>query len=93
MTNRTVDHDFLALPFAQCQDAALSRARELGAGHADVRIVRLQNSSINLRDARLDGNVTSVDSGLSVRVLVDVGVSRPPARSRPMRRLELPSAR
>jgi TldD protein len=71
VTNRDVDHDFLALPLQQCQDAALSRARELGAEHADVRVVRLQNSSINLRDARLDGNVTAVDSGLSVRVLVD----------------------
>ena len=71
MTSRDVDADFLALPLQECQDAALTRARELGAEHADVRVVRLQNSSINVRDARLDGNVTSVDSGLSVRVLVD----------------------
>ena len=66
-----VDSDFLALPLDECRDAALSRARELGAEHADIRVVRLTNSAINVRDARLDGNITSVDSGLSVRVLVD----------------------
>ena len=66
-----VDAEFLALPLQACRDSALSTARALGAEHADVRIVRLSNSAINVRDARLDGNITSVDSGLSVRVLVD----------------------
>jgi TldD protein len=69
--NHQVDAEFLALPLEGCADGALSRARELGAEHADVRIVRLANSAISVRDARLDGNITSVDSGLSVRVLVD----------------------
>jgi TldD protein len=35
-----IDPDFLALPLRAVADAALGRARELGAEHADVRIER-----------------------------------------------------
>ena len=66
-----VDPDFLALPLQGCADAALSRAAELGASHADVRVVALRTSMTHVRDARLDGSVLDSDSGLSVRVVVD----------------------
>lgn len=68
---RRVDDDFLALPLTACADAALSRAAQLGASHADVRVVTLQTSHLNLRDARLEASVLDRDSGLAVRVLVD----------------------
>jgi TldD protein len=68
---RAVDRDFLELPLTACADAALSRARDLGASHADVRVVSLLTSLLRLRDARLDGSVLDTDSGLAVRVLVD----------------------
>ncbi len=67
----SVDPEFLALPLIPCADAALSRARELGASHADLRVVMLRTSLLTLRDARLDGSVLDADSGLSVRVVVD----------------------
>jgi TldD protein len=69
--SRSVDADFLALPLDACADAALSRASELGASHADVRVVVTQTSLMSLRDARLDGSVLDRDSGLAVRVIVD----------------------
>ncbi|MEI8055855.1 MAG: TldD/PmbA family protein [Actinomycetes bacterium] len=71
MSQRQVDADFLALPLDACADAALAHAQELGAGHADIRVVSLRTSMLNLRDARLDGAVLDHDKGLSVRVLVD----------------------
>ena len=67
----SVDPDFLALPLAPCADAALSRAAELGASHADVRVVTLRTSMTSVRDARLDGSIMDSDSGLAVRVVVD----------------------
>jgi TldD protein len=66
-----VDQEFLALPLGSCADAALTRARELGASHADVRVVSTLSSFVQLRDARLEGSVLDDDSGLAVRVLVD----------------------
>ena len=68
---RAVDDDFLALPLQACADAALSRARELGAEHADVRVVSLRTSYLRLRDAHVDGSTLDDDLGLAVRVLVD----------------------
>ncbi len=66
-----VDAEFLALPLSACADAALTRARELGASHADVRVMSLRTSMTRLRDARLDGSVLDSDAGLAVRVVVD----------------------
>jgi len=68
---RTIDGDFLALPLDRCADAALSRARELGASHADVRIVSTTTSYLRVRNTTLDGSVLDDDSGLAVRVIVD----------------------
>jgi TldD protein len=67
----SVDPEFLALPLDACADAALARAAELGASHADLRVVSLRTSMTNVRDARLDGAIMDSDSGLAVRVVVD----------------------
>ncbi len=68
---RTVDEDFAALPLSPLADAALSRARDLGAGHADLRVERVRTGSVHLRDARLASSGDDTDTGLAVRVLVD----------------------
>ncbi|HET7902287.1 MAG TPA: TldD/PmbA family protein [Candidatus Nanopelagicales bacterium] len=68
---REVDADFLALPLDTCADAGLTRARELGAAQADVRVVSLATSYLRLRNGALDGSVLDDDRGISVRVVVD----------------------
>jgi TldD protein len=52
-------------------DAALSRARALGAEHADVRVERLASQSVDLRDGGVTGVVDASTVGLAVRVVVD----------------------
>ena len=66
-----IDPEFRALPLAALADAALRRARELGAEHADARVERLTSQSIDLRDGSVTGVVDSVTVGLAVRVIVD----------------------
>ncbi|WP_091320804.1 TldD/PmbA family protein [Geodermatophilus ruber] len=64
-----VDASFLALPLDALTDAALSRARDLGCEHADLRVERIRTQSISLRDARLEALVDGEDLGLAVRVI------------------------
>ncbi|MDQ1730350.1 MAG: TldD protein, partial [Pseudonocardiales bacterium] len=66
-----IDPSFLALPASVLADAALSRARELGASHADFRLERIRVASLSLRDAKLDSSTDSEDLGLAVRVVYD----------------------
>jgi TldD protein len=79
-----IDDSFLALPRAALADAALSRARELGASHADFRLERIRVGMLSLRDAKLDSSTDSLDIGLSVRVVHDgawgfaAGIERTP---------------
>ncbi|HLR96548.1 MAG TPA: TldD/PmbA family protein [Jiangellaceae bacterium] len=61
--------EFLELPLRALADAALTRAGELGAEHADLRVERVRTQSIALRDTRLVGNHESEDLGFAVRVL------------------------
>lgn len=68
---RAVDPLFLALPLRPLADAALARARELGASHADFRLERIRSASWRLRDARPAGTSDSVQLGFAVRVLLD----------------------
>ncbi len=65
-----VDEDFRGLPLDVLADAALQRARDLGAEHADLRVERIRSRSLSLRDARPAGGGQSTDSGLAVRVVV-----------------------
>jgi TldD protein len=66
-----IDAAFTDLPLRRLADAALSRARELGAEHADLRVERIRDQSMSLRDARLDGTSDREDAGLAVRVVHD----------------------
>jgi TldD protein len=66
-----IDPAFVALPLARLADAALGRARELGAEHADVRVERIASQSVDLRDGGVTGVVDAAVVGLAVRVLVD----------------------
>ncbi|GII93837.1 TldD/PmbA family protein [Sinosporangium siamense] len=66
---RQIDPDFLALPLRQLADAALQRARELGAEHADFRFERVRAETLRLYDARLEGSIDSDDLGFAVRVI------------------------
>ncbi|MGI8761196.1 MAG: TldD/PmbA family protein [Jatrophihabitantaceae bacterium] len=66
-----LDPSFLALPARELAGAALGRARELGAEHADFRLERIRVATLSLRDAHLDASTDSEDVGLSVRVVHD----------------------
>ncbi len=66
---RTLDASFLALPLRALADAALARARALGADHADFRLERIRSASWRLRDARTSGTSDSTDLGYAVRVV------------------------
>jgi TldD protein len=66
-----VDPDFLAYPLRRLADAALSRARDLGAGHADVRLERIRHAGWRLRDGHPAGSSDDVTLGLAVRVILD----------------------
>ncbi|MQA17020.1 MAG: TldD/PmbA family protein [Pseudonocardiaceae bacterium] len=66
-----VDPDFLALPLHAVADAALARARSLGAEHADVRVERITSQALRLRDGSVATARDSATVGLAVRVIVD----------------------
>jgi TldD protein len=66
-----IDPTFRELPLAQFADAALGRARELGAEHADFRLERVRVGNLHLRDGKLDSSADSEDFGLAVRVVHD----------------------
>ncbi len=66
-----IDAAFLALPASLLADAALSRAAELGASHADFRLERVRVAHVSLRDAKLDSATDTEDLGIAVRVVHD----------------------
>jgi TldD protein len=66
-----VDEDFRALALDALADAALQRARDLGAEHAELRVERIRSRSLTLRDAQRAGGGESTESGLAVRVVLD----------------------
>ena len=66
-----IDPAFTDLPLRRLADAALTRARELGAEHADFRLERIRDQHLSLHDARLDGAADSEDLGFAVRVVHD----------------------
>jgi TldD protein len=65
----SIDETFLALPLRALADAALARARALGAEHADFRFERVRRGELTLRDARLEGSSDVLDTGYAVRVV------------------------
>jgi TldD protein len=66
-----IDPEFRALPLGALADAALSRARQLGANHADVRVERILSQSLALRDGAVSSAMDAITVGLAVRVIVD----------------------
>src|SRR5664279_2009499 len=66
-----VDPAFLAYPLHRLADAALGRARSLGASHADFRLERIRRAGWRLRDGHPAGSSDDVTLGLAVRVILD----------------------
>jgi TldD protein len=67
----TLDELFLVLPLQPLADAALQRARDLGATNANARVERNRLGMLGVRDGALETSVDRQDVGLSVRVVVD----------------------
>jgi TldD protein len=67
----SIDESFLALPVAELSAAALQRATELGATHADVRVHSKRVGVRVLRDLSVDTAGDSEVLGLAVRVVYD----------------------
>ncbi|MFF7445292.1 MULTISPECIES: metallopeptidase TldD-related protein [unclassified Streptomyces] len=65
----SIDEAFTALPLRALADAALARARALGAEHADFRFERVRSASRRLRDAKPAGSSDTTDLGYAVRVV------------------------
>lgn len=65
----SIDAAFTALPLRALADAALARARALGADHADFRLERIRSASWRLRDAKPSGGSDTTDIGYAVRVV------------------------
>jgi TldD protein len=68
---REIDPDFLALPMRPLAEAALARAQQLGATHAEFRLERIRSQRLRLRDDRLEMSLHGEDLGLAVRVIHD----------------------
>src|SRR6478735_3917878 len=69
MNGRALDPTFTALPYRGLGDAALGRARELGATHADFRFERVRYQTLAVRDGVLQGANDTEDLGFAVRVI------------------------
>ena len=52
-------------------ERALDTATALGAGYADVRVVRRQDESIAIKTGRVEGVASGESEGFGIRVLVD----------------------
>lgn len=52
-------------------DRALDTATQLGAGYADIRVVRRLDESIAIKTGRVEGVASGESEGFGVRVLVD----------------------
>jgi TldD protein len=64
-----IDPSFAALPLRALADAALARAKALGAEHADFRFERVRDAGWRLRDGKPAGSMDSTDTGYAVRVV------------------------
>ncbi|MCM2577494.1 TldD/PmbA family protein [Streptomyces meridianus] len=66
---RSLDESFTSLPLHALADAALARARSLGAEHADFRLERVRSAERRLRDTKPAGSSDTTDLGYAVRVV------------------------
>src|SRR6478609_10906702 len=69
MGARVLDPTFTSLPYRVLGDAALTRAAELGASHADFRFERVRYQELGVRDGVLQGASDTEDLGFAVRVV------------------------
>ncbi len=69
--SHAVDLEFTSYPLRELAAAALQRADELGAEHADFRVERVRGQQIRLSDGALETLVDADDLGLAVRVVLD----------------------
>ncbi|WP_028644337.1 TldD/PmbA family protein [Nocardioides sp. URHA0020] len=69
MGARVLDPTFTSLPYRSLGEAALARAAELGASHADFRFERVRYQELTARDGALQGAGDTEDLGFAVRVL------------------------
>jgi TldD protein len=65
------DPEFTGYPLRELAGAALQRAADLGAEHADFRAELIRGQHIGLSDASLETLIDSAEIGLAVRVVVD----------------------
>jgi TldD protein len=65
------DPEFTSHPLRRLADAALQRATDLGAEHADFRAERIRGQRIGLSDGSLETLYDTDDLGLAVRVVVE----------------------
>ena len=66
-----IDPEFAGLPLRELAAAALQRARELGAEHADFRAERIRGQEIGLSDGHLETLMDADELGLAVRVVLN----------------------
>jgi len=64
-----IDPDFLALPLRELADAALGRAAELGAEHADFRLERIRDRTLAVSDGAVETAAEGDTLGFAVRVV------------------------
>jgi TldD protein len=70
-SNGRIDPEFTAYPLRTLAGAALQRAADLGAQHADFRAERILAQRIALSDGALETLADTDTLGLAVRVVVD----------------------
>ncbi|WP_199860130.1 TldD/PmbA family protein [Thermobifida halotolerans] len=66
---REIDSEFLSLPLRPLADAALQRARDLGADHADFRLERIRGRHLVLADGSVETAQETDTLGFAVRVV------------------------
>jgi TldD protein len=71
VADNVIDPEFTAYPLRELAAAALQRAADLGAQHADFRAERSRGQQIGLSDGRLETLFDGDDLGLAVRVVLD----------------------
>src|ERR1700746_3980761 len=71
VADNAIDPECTAYPLRELAAAALQRAADLGAQHADFRAERIRGQQIRLSDGNLVTQFDGDDLGLAVRVVLD----------------------
>ena len=69
MSSSGIDPTFTDLPARALADAALQRAEDLGATHADFRLERIRNQYLGVRDEVVQTASDTEELGMAVRVV------------------------